>query len=111
MLEAAQLYSTALPTKSNSSSGKEDKAVLRRRSGYLFEVKSLRIWESCNHSMQSKELCVLWVRSQGMGSSLCPPAAALPQALQESLLKCFLLLSGHWWPLSHPHHCQGNGVC
>lgn len=57
----AQPFSTALPTKSNSFSGTEDKAVLGKRSGYLFKVKSLRIWESCITQCRAKKgaVCAL----------------------------------------------------
>jgi len=51
----AQLFSTALPTRSSSFSGTEDKAVLGKSPGYLFKGNSPRIGESCITQRRASE--------------------------------------------------------
>lgn len=65
----AQPFTTALPTKSNSISGKEDKAVLGERSSYLFKVKSLRIWESCITQCRAKSCLCFGCAHKGWGAA------------------------------------------
>lgn len=105
----AQPFSTALPTKSNSFSGTEDKAVLGKRSGYLFKVKSEDLGV-LHHSMQSKEgSCVCFGYSRrGRGAAFAHLQQPCPRHCRRA--RCFPLVSGQCWPLSHPPHCQGNGI-
>lgn len=92
----AQPFSTALPTKSSSISGKEDKAVLGKRPGYLFKVKSLRIWESCITQCRAKSCVCFGYPHRGWGAAFAH--------LQQP---CHRLCKRAWWRAVH--FSQGSG--
>lgn len=81
----AQPFSTALPTKSNSFSGTEDKAVLGKRSGYLFKVRFLRIWESCITQCRAKKgtVCALGALAGDGEQSLPTCSSPAPGTAEE----------------------------
>lgn len=84
----AHPFSTALPTKSSSISGKEDKAVLGKRSGYLFKVRSLRIWESCRTQCRVRSCVCFGCTRRGWGAAFATCSSPAP-ALQDSLWSAF----------------------
>lgn len=88
----AQPFSTALPTKSSSISGKEDKAVLGKRSGYLFKVRSLRIWESCRTQCRVRSCVCLGCTRRGWGAAFAHLQQPCPRHCRTACEVLFISL-------------------
>lgn len=98
----AQSFATALPTRSSSFSGTEDKAVLGKRPGYLFKVRSLRIQELCIAQCRASEICAyLGCASENRGSP-APGTAAVCVLQQKRLAEVPFFLTIVVVPSSSP---------